>query len=165
LVNLTRGVEQWRAGLLEQRFRHSSNRFRNVLVLVTGLPGSGKTTLARGLAGQLSLPLISKDHYKELLFDALGTKDLAWSRQIGQAAVQLQFDAIRVMRSVVVDSALWSGISEPEVMGLELPLVQAFCTCPFELARQRFFDRIAERHPGFVEEEMKADDFERFRPW
>lgn len=45
------------------------------LVLVTGLPASGKTTLAQGLAAMLELPLIAKDRYKELLFDVLGVKD------------------------------------------------------------------------------------------
>jgi len=135
-----------------------------MLVLITGLPGSGKTTLAGQLANVLQLPLISKDHYKELLFDALGTADTNWSRRIGQAAIQLQYDAIRTMRSVVVDSALWTGVAEPEVEALELPLVQVFCQCPFELARSRYLERAPERHPGHVDDEMDIASFERFRP-
>jgi hypothetical protein len=39
----------------------------NVFVLVTGPPGSGKTTLAGPLAERLSLPLIAKDTIKEAL--------------------------------------------------------------------------------------------------
>ena len=35
------------------------------LVLINGLPGSGKTTLARGLESVLGTPLISKDAIKE----------------------------------------------------------------------------------------------------
>ncbi|HEX8858768.1 MAG TPA: AAA family ATPase [Actinomycetes bacterium] len=45
------------------------------LVLVTGPPASGKTTLARPLAFSLGLPLLGKDTIKEALFDTLGNGD------------------------------------------------------------------------------------------
>lgn len=44
---------------------------RRFLVLVTGAPGAGKTTLAGPLAAALGLPLIGKDVVKETLYDAL----------------------------------------------------------------------------------------------
>jgi predicted ATPase len=61
------------------------------LVLVTGPPGSGKTTLAVPLARRLELPLIAKDTIKEALFDALGTGPV----RVGDVAnwVQTQFEA------------------------------------------------------------------------
>ncbi len=52
------------------------------LVLVTGAPGSGKTTLAMPLARHLGLPLITKDTIKEALFDTLGTGDHTWSQRL-----------------------------------------------------------------------------------
>jgi len=136
------------------------------LVLVTGLPGSGKSTLAAQLAAALDLPLIAKDRYKELLFDVLGTGDAAWSRRIGRAAIALQYEAMAAVRAAVVDSGLWTDLSEPDVEALGLPLVQVYCRCPFELARERFFDRLAagQRHPGHREETMSSDGFDRFLP-
>jgi predicted kinase len=137
-----------------------------MLVLLTGLPGSGKTTLSVQLAREMRLPLIAKDRYKAILFDQLGVGDEAWSRQIGQAAIALQYDAMATVKSAVVDSALWSGISEPEVTALGLDLVQVHCDCAFELARTRFLARVHDgtRHPGHREELMAEDDYERFRP-
>jgi shikimate kinase len=39
------------------------------LVVVSGLPGSGKTTLGRRLAQALNLPLIDKDDILDRLFE------------------------------------------------------------------------------------------------
>jgi gluconate kinase len=131
-----------------------------MLILLTGLPGSGKTTLAGKLADGLDLPLIAKDHFKEILFDTMGIGDRAWSRRIGQAAIALQYDAMATIKTAVVDSALWTGISEPEVVKLGLPLVQVFCQCPFETARDRYFART--RHEGFIAEKMTLADYEQY---
>ena len=136
------------------------------LVLVTGLPGSGKTTVSAALADELRLPLIAKDRFKEVLFDTLGAADIAWSQRIGAAAIALQYEMMRTVKDAVVDSALWTDRSEPEVLALGLPLVQVYCDCPFDVARDRFFDRLAggNRHPGFAETEMSRDDYDRFSP-
>ena len=133
-----------------------------MLVVVTGLPGSGKSTLSNELAARLALPLIAKDRYKEILFDALGIGDRSWSRRLGQAAIALQYHAIATVRDAVVDSGLWPGVSEPELASLRLPMAQVFCHCPFELARDRYFSR--PRHAGFVAEQMTVEDYEMFRP-
>ena len=53
---------------------------RPLVVVVTGPPAAGKTTIAREVAARLRLPLITKDTIKEALFDGLGTADLAWYR-------------------------------------------------------------------------------------
>lgn len=59
------------------------------LIIITGLPGSGKTSLALALQGKLNLPLISKDAIKETLFDELGYSDREWSKKIGKATFSL----------------------------------------------------------------------------
>lgn len=66
---------------------------RPVLLVVSGPPASGKTTLARLLAGRLAWPVLAKDSFKEALFDSLGVGDADWSRRLSEAAFARQSQA------------------------------------------------------------------------
>jgi 2-phosphoglycerate kinase len=63
-------------------------RLERRVVLVSGAPGAGKSTLAVPLAAELGFAPLRKDRIKETLHDALGpaagsapTVDLTWSRR------------------------------------------------------------------------------------
>jgi glycosyltransferase involved in cell wall biosynthesis len=60
------------------------------LVVVTGPPASGKTTLARVIARELGWPLLAKDDITETLFDALGTGDREQALAIADAGRALE---------------------------------------------------------------------------
>ena len=79
-----------------------------LLVVVTGMPSSGKTTVAEGLAARLALPLIAKDEIKESLYESLGARDVAASR-IGAAAYTLIFGLARTMLATGV--SLIAGVA------------------------------------------------------
>lgn len=53
------------------------------IVIVSGAPGAGKTTLAVPFAAAIGFPLVAKDYLKETLWDALEPPigDLTWSRR------------------------------------------------------------------------------------
>jgi predicted kinase len=129
------------------------------VVVVAGIPGSGKTTLARPLASALGLPLISKDTIKEALLDALGSGDLEWSRRLGRASHDVMYALVRDIGSVVLESHFWTGVSETNLTALRRPLVQVYCSCPLELAIARYEARISDpsRHPGHLPEHQSLD--------
>jgi predicted kinase len=65
------------------------------LILVIGLPGTGKSTLARALASRYRTPIVCKDTIKEPLLDVIGAIDRAGSRQLSDASFAVMFGVAR----------------------------------------------------------------------
>ena len=124
------------------------------VVLVTGIPGAGKTTVSRALSKALALPLLSKDAIKESLFDELGVKDREWSQQLGAAANRVMWSLLAdCPAGAIVD--LWldpirdvglgqQGLAQADVQ----TACEIICECSAELAVQRYAGRA--RHPGHL---------------
>ena len=132
-----------------------------LVILVNGLPATGKTTLARRLGADLRLPLLAKDAIKETLFDTLGWSDRAWSRRLGVATLTLLYklveEQLRAGRSCVIecnftpdrDTQRWRDLAQT----YPFTPFQALCVAdgPTLYARYCARARSAERHPGHVE--------------
>jgi AAA domain len=76
------------------------------VVLVSGAPGAGKSTLASELCSALKMPLLSKDVIKESIWDALGPPegDLEWSRRIGGVAMEVLWTIAEHSPRVVLEA-------------------------------------------------------------
>lgn len=132
-----------------------------VLVVVTGAPGTGKTTLARHLSERQNLPVISKDGIKEVLFESLGWKDRAWSKKLSAASLDLMFHHMAaelcVGRSLIAESNFDCERDTGRFLALKQrhPFVafQIVCRTDPDVLATRYAQRaqISERHPGHVD--------------
>ncbi len=132
-----------------------------LLVVVTGAPGAGKTTVARALAAELRLPLLAKDDVKEALFDALGTGDREWSRRLGRATYDVLFLVARRLLEAGASCVLESNFSNPEPLRALPParVVQILCVAPPDLVLERYTARA--RHPGHLDADIVEELRER----
>lgn len=128
------------------------------VIIVTGAPGTGKTTLARRLASHYGLPLLAKDAIKESLFDSLGCCDRAWSQQLSRASLLLLYALLAELLvariSCIIEANFWRSLGSQDLAPLRERYhfwpIQVVCqTAPAELA-ERLRRRAAsgERHPG-----------------
>lgn len=60
-------------------------------ILVTGIPAAGKSTMAEVLAEHFSLPVISKDKIKELLYDTIGFCSREEKVKLGIASMNIMY--------------------------------------------------------------------------
>jgi glucokinase len=137
-----------------------------LLVVVHGMPATGKTTLARELSAELAFPLVTKDDIKEELYDALGVGDVEWSQRLGKASYALILAFCRQLlvagQSVIAEANFFAGVDEARFA--ELPahrLVQVHCTAPLEVLLTRYEDR-SDRHPGHLDRDRPGELRQRF---
>ncbi|WP_433358769.1 AAA family ATPase [Streptosporangium sp. CA-115845] len=125
-----------------------------MFVIVNGLPGSGKSTLAVPLARELGLPLIAKDVIKDVFLEEFGDRAATWSGALGRGSIAAMYALAATCRAAVLDS-FFSRAHAPADLG-KLPggLVEVFCRCPSDLARRRYLERAAARHPGHAEADL-----------
>lgn len=125
-------------------------------IVVTGLPATGKSTLARVIAARYGLPVIAKDRIKEQLLDVLPPQDDAASRRLSDASFAVLFALAADLAESRVDAVLEGNFRPDEherafaaAGGAEV-VAQVLCRVPEELRRERLAARAADpaRHPG-----------------
>jgi predicted kinase len=124
-------------------------------ILLTGLPATGKSTLALQLAARYALPLLAKDFFKEPLLRASGPADAARSRELSNLSFTRLFARLGELAGSGADVLLEGNFraGEHEVPLRQLPparLAQVLCRCDERERLMRIARRAADptRHPG-----------------
>lgn len=128
------------------------------MIIVSGPPATGKTTLAEELSKVTDFPVISKDQIKELLFDSLGWKDRAWSKKLGKAGYDLLYylleNFLASKTSLIVESNFQRNLDSSRfnilVEKYHLRIIQIICQTDGQILFERFKKRSesGQRHPG-----------------
>lgn len=136
------------------------------VVLVNGLPGAGKTTLAASLAARLGVPWLGKDVVAEALADAVAAGSPApWgSGVVGGAAMEAVWRLAAAPLPRVVVESWWFRPRDLDhaLHGLATAgadaVVEVWCDVPADVARRRVEARSG-RHPVHAEGRKTATDW------
>ncbi|MBI3957302.1 MAG: AAA family ATPase [Chloroflexi bacterium] len=143
---------------------------RPSVLIITGAPAAGKTTLGRRLAQELSLPLVSKDDIKETLFDTLGwSDDESRARELGIASWNLLYQHVEHLAaagvSLIAESNFEARFADARWLAIHqrypVHLVQLLCWADDAVVTKRYLSRIADgtRHSGHVDR-IRTDEYD-----
>ena len=143
-----------------------------VLILIAGMPASGKTTFANYLSEELHIPLVCKDKLKEIMWDRLqyDATTRAETQKFGGVAYDLSFHMIEELMKAGMPLIFESnfGAKCPETLEklvetYDYPVLTFLFDGDVAAIHKRFVERdnSAQRHPG-LRSHNRFDDLEQF---
>ena len=140
-----------------------SRSTNHTFVVVSGLPASGKSLLARRLSPLLNLPCLDKDDFLDHFLRRQPDVDAPARRFLSRESdKQFQEEAMRVHAAVLV--SFWHVPGMPSDSGTPTEwltastnsVVHLHCVCPPLVAAKRFVERT--RHPGHGDRHRRLED-------
>lgn len=139
----------------------------SALIVISGFPATGKSTLANGLGAHFGLPFMGKDQIKELIFDTLKSGDRAWSQRVGASAYEILLNfaetLLKSRQSVIIESNFKPELDSKRFAKIRDEfncfIAQIHCDGNRETIVNRFVSRASSdlRHPGHVEMENREE--------
>lgn len=143
------------AGVIGAATAAVNARPRKRLVMVNGVPASGKSSVSRALADATGWPILALDTIKNPFLTTLPPGDRLFNRILGRASYAAIFDLIADApegSTFIVDA--WFGFQPIDVLKQGLAragvteLAEVWCHAPPDTIGQRYSDRLQSRHSG-----------------
>lgn len=133
-----------------------------LLIIVNGLPASGKTTLAKRLGADLSLPILARDSIFETLYDGLECQDKGCPPLLGSASFKLLYTIAGSLLAARQPLIIEGFFGRPELRTAEFlnlkttynfEPVQILCGAEGKVLLERFLSRMrtVQRHKGLTD--------------
>ncbi len=134
------------------------------LIITTGRPAAGKSTLSKWLSKELGMPFVSKDNVREVLFNRLGWKDRKWAQMLGRTSVDIMFyfaeTQLEAGCSLILDNSFDPSLSAARFQALKtkygVETIQIVCNSDRDTLFNRFRERAktGNRHPGHGDDDV-----------
>jgi predicted kinase len=118
-----------------------------LLIIITGRPGSGKTTLAHTLAKELRCPVLSRDEFKEGLVNTFNSSHKELGPDVNLTIYNVFFQAAELLLknniTLIIEAAFqhknWTQKLEPLLPAARACVI--LCSVDPQTARERYIQR------------------------
>lgn len=145
---------------------------KKLLIVIAGIPATGKTTYGNKISKELNVPIFSKDKFKEVIFDSISDNQLGYEqkRKVGITSYSVLYTACEEVMKTGSPCIIESNFTNDSAIKIKALLekyqyesIVIKFDADMKVLHQRFLERekTSERHPGLIANGT-FDNFEKF---